>query len=231
MLKLAVLSGMIFAGVAGSAAAKDYVALDACQIVDNGIRCRVTNIAEQVITGVAVQFELKDPNRQLPWANNRYTAPNPITGGLEPGESTTEFFISTDVPDRADRTKIAINIQRVVAYAASGNPISERAAEDPSPYSDLAAQISPCWSDSVSSVGRNVVVELQVEFGAGGRLIASSIGQLSAAGGKEIEAKIAFESGRRALLRCMGDGYKAGKSGKFVVTFDPMIGQILIREQ
>jgi len=70
---------------------------------------------------------------------------------------------------------------------------------------------SPCWVIQPGSRLSNVAVTVGLELSLDGKVIASSMKLISFEGGTESEARVAFQSVRRAILRCQKDGYDLPK--------------------
>ena len=59
----------------------------------------------------------------------------------------------------------------------------------------------------VGSQSANVTVTVAFDMEPSGRVVGSSLRMLSASGGDGAAVDTAFQSARRAILRCQGDGY------------------------
>jgi hypothetical protein len=73
---------------------------------------------------------------------------------------------------------------------------------EPFPY-----QVAPCWSVNVGSRAANVAVTIGMELLPDGKVVASSLELVDFEGGNQSDANVAFQAGRRAILRCQKDGY------------------------
>jgi len=67
--------------------------------------------------------------------------------------------------------------------------------------------VQDCWVVDVGSQAANVTVTLAFDMEPGGTVVASTIRLLEASGGSGAAVDTAFESARRALLRCQRGGY------------------------
>lgn len=69
--------------------------------------------------------------------------------------------------------------------------------------------IQPCWNVDVGSEAADVNVTIRFNMTPDGMPLSSSITQVSAIGGSEAAQRAAYDSGRRAILRCAveGSGY------------------------
>lgn len=72
----------------------------------------------------------------------------------------------------------------------------------------LRISVQSCWVVDVGSQAANVTVTVGMSLDRDGKVVGGSLRQLSASGGDENAAKAAFESARRAILRCQRGGYK-----------------------
>ena len=72
-------------------------------------------------------------------------------------------------------------------------------------------QVSNCWSVNVGSRAANVTVTIAMEMQPDGKVVASSLEMIGFEGGNQSDANVAFQAGRRAILRCQKDGYDLPK--------------------
>ena len=72
-------------------------------------------------------------------------------------------------------------------------------------------QVSNCWSVNVGSRAANVTVTIAMEMQSDGKVVASSLEMIGFEGGNQSDANVAFQAGRRAILRCQKDGYDLPK--------------------
>jgi len=84
--------------------------------------------------------------------------------------------------------------------------------------------VASCWAIDVSSPEAYVVITLSLQLNIDGKVI--NIRMLNSSGGSDVSVDKAFQSARRAILRCQGEGYPLPKSKyerwKFIeITFDP----------
>ncbi len=119
---------------------------------------------------------------------------------LEPEAETTP---SAQSPDR-DALKDALN-------EALGEETSDaRPAGPPLTGGETEAfrlAVQDCWVIDPGSRSANVVVTIAFELTREGK-VEGSLRQLSAVGGDDAAQRVAFESARRAILRCQRGGYK-----------------------
>ena len=94
-----------------------------------------------------------------------------------------------------------------------------------SQLSALRDSIQSCWIVPFDDESKKIVVEVGVAFTNEGKIISGSMRLVKYRGGSEEGAKLAFQSARRAMLRCQKDGYKslpksyAGE--EIIIVFDP----------
>lgn len=72
----------------------------------------------------------------------------------------------------------------------------------------LRISVQECWVVDVGSQAANVTVTVAMSLDRDGKVVGSSLRRLSASGGSENAANVAFEAARRAILRCQRGGYK-----------------------
>ena len=72
----------------------------------------------------------------------------------------------------------------------------------------LRISVQECWVVDVGSQAANVTVTVGLSLDRDGKVVGGSLRRLSATGGDENAANAAFESARRAILRCQRGGYK-----------------------
>ncbi|UZD89664.1 energy transducer TonB [Cognatishimia activa] len=71
----------------------------------------------------------------------------------------------------------------------------------------LRISVQECWVVDVGSQAANVTVTVAMSLDREGKVVGGSLRRLSASGGDENAAIAAFESARRAILRCQRGGY------------------------
>ena len=72
----------------------------------------------------------------------------------------------------------------------------------------LVVAVKQCWNvGALSTDALRTIVTVSVAMSPDGRPDSGSIRMVSYDGGNEASARQAFEAGRRAILRCAGDGY------------------------
>lgn len=86
--------------------------------------------------------------------------------------------------------------------AASGPPMTSGEKDA------LVVAVKGCWNvGSLSTDALRTIVTVGVSMGQDGKPDAGSIHMIGYEGGDETAANMAFEAGRRAILRCAKDGY------------------------
>ena len=134
-----------------------------------------------------------------------------------------------DTPDPA--------VEDALAEALAGE-----ASEEPAPGTGTAAAGPPmtggekdalviavkqCWNvGSLSTDALNTVVTIGVTMEPSGRPVSGSIRMIGYEGGSDASAKLAYEAGRRAIIRCGQNGYplppeKFDQWKEVEITFDP----------
>lgn len=71
----------------------------------------------------------------------------------------------------------------------------------------LRISVQECWVVDVGSQAANVTVTVAMSLDRDGKVVGGSLRRLSASGGDENAAIAAYESARRAILRCQRGGY------------------------
>jgi hypothetical protein len=71
----------------------------------------------------------------------------------------------------------------------------------------LRLAVQECWVVDVGSESANVSVTVGMRMSPEGRVVDGTLQMLEASGGSEAAVRSAFQSARRAILRCQRDGY------------------------
>lgn len=71
----------------------------------------------------------------------------------------------------------------------------------------LRVAVEACWVVDVGSQAANVTVTIAMSLDQDGRVAPSSLRRVGAEGGDAAAIEAAFQAGRRAILRCQGNGY------------------------
>lgn len=107
--------------------------------------------------------------------------------------------------------------------------LEQSTTSDPLTLEEKAAiNFSPCWVVDPGSRYSRVSVTVDLELTPDGKVVPSSMKLISFEGGSEADARIAYQSVRRAILRCQKDGYDLPKDKydqwRYVsITADPNI--------
>jgi hypothetical protein len=101
--------------------------------------------------------------------------------------------------------------------AALAEAMAEAQAETPRPASGppltrgeqdaLRIAVQQCWVVDVGSRAANVTVTLAMSLDRSGKIVAGSLKMVSGEGGDQRAIQTAFQSARRAVLRCQKGGY------------------------
>lgn len=92
--------------------------------------------------------------------------------------------------------------------------------------SSFIDEVANCWSVNVGSRAANVAVTISMSLLPDGKVEASSLHMVDYEGGNQSDANVAFQAGRRAILRCQKDGYDLPKATyddwrHMTIKFDP----------
>ncbi len=71
----------------------------------------------------------------------------------------------------------------------------------------LRVSVQSCWNVDVGSQAANVTVTIAMSMNRDGTVIGSSLRMIAADGGSESAVRTAYETARRAVLRCQKGGY------------------------
>ncbi len=132
-------------------------------------------------------------------------SPTPATDtpqGTPPTDPSSDTAIDTTSDPVADALAQALAAELSAPAAAAGPPLSggEREA--------FKLAVQSCWVVDVGSQAADVKVTVGFNLDRDGRVNASSLRLVGATGGSGQAAQIAFQSARRAVLRCQGpEGY------------------------
>lgn len=156
--------------------------------------------------------------------------------------------ISSRPASRPSRPAPSVEVPRepaedpvAAALAAAGAVESPTPTPDPTPSTGLSGgslsegdksgflrQIGTCWNTGTLSTGaQNTIIEMAFEMTPDGRPVSGSVQLESFTGGSASDADAAFQTARRALLRCAGDsGYDLPRDQyaqwqRVVLTVDP----------
>ncbi|SFH14653.1 hypothetical protein SAMN04488020_107100 [Palleronia marisminoris] len=152
--------------------------------------------------------------------------PEPVEPEPAPQTEGQVVEANSDNVQTAVEETIAGLEQMVEEGAAPGMPAGPPITEGERQNFILA--IRRCWNVDVGSEAADVNVTIRFDMTPDGMPVSSSITQLSATGGSEMAQRAAYDSGRRAILRCAveGSGYdlppeKYAQWQQVEVTFNP----------
>ncbi|MCJ7873004.1 cell envelope biogenesis protein TolA [Phaeobacter sp. J2-8] len=123
----------------------------------------------------------------------------------QPADTTTP---ATPAPTARETTADAVN--DALAEALGGTTTSAAPAGPPltaGEREDLRVAVQQCWVVDVGSVASRVTVVVGMKMEETGRVVTSSLRMVSATGGDDAAARVAFDAARRAILRCQKDGF------------------------
>ena len=110
-----------------------------------------------------------------------------------------ENFDAAKVVPAPDR--IVEGLKPVLNDALNAKPLAQRW------IIDLRDSVAKCWVVDRSKKYSKISVTLGVSFDRKGTLLSDSIYLVSASDGSSNDINLAYQSARRAILRCAGDGY------------------------
>lgn len=228
---------------AGPAWAQGAVTLGECVIDDmrgaDYATCPVSNGSESSIAEVQYGYRIVQEGRTVPWAeagpNTGTSYATNIPGGIELGETVPVRFQVADLPERADPHLVRYDISILEARDVDGNPIDFFREPGP-PMTDVEwdafhVAVQQCWVVDPGSQAGRVSVTVAFELGRDGR-VAGDVELLTHNAESDEAAGSAYESARRAILRCQGDGFplpseKYEQWRMVEITFDPT--QMIVR--
>lgn len=141
--------------------------------------------------------------------------PEPISVEAEPLDTSPPEDITPEPVEREDEESVDIaaliaGVQEEADAPDNQIPVSSLTAPLTASEKDgLKGAIQACWNlGSLSDEAKRIVVTISVSLQANGRPVPDSIKLLSASPGGEAATRKAFEAGRRAILRCLSQGYE-----------------------
>lgn len=117
--------------IADQAAAEDGIAdqlvISSCTPhahVTRLLRCTATNHSTTAIAALEVAIHITQPGRSVAWLDTtdspQFRGPGAIPGGIEPGETIQLDVMAPQLPRRADRDLIQIDVTALRATTADG---------------------------------------------------------------------------------------------------------------
>lgn len=164
----------------------------------------VTEAEETTATAVTLTRPLRRPSRLKP--------PEEVELPDQPAEETVQVVEPEPVPDETeilDISALIAKVQNEADVSGDENMVSALTVQlTASEREGLRRTIQGCWNiGSLSDAARRITVTIAVSLQRDGRPIPNSIKLLSASAGEEVATRRAFESGQRAILRCLNKGY------------------------
>lgn len=184
---------------------------------------------EEAATEIVTEAEqpASAPRTSLRPPSQRPSRPTPVAETPKPNVAeAADTPVDTPVDtsgavNDALREAMAAEEAGGTAEVPAGPPLS--AGEKDS----LRVSVSSCWNvGSLSSDALQTTVVVAFDMSRDGRPVGSSIRMVSSSGGSAVGAKQAYETARRAIIRCTGDGYKLpvekyGQWKEIEITFNP----------
>lgn len=135
-------------------------------------------------------------------------ANSPLTSSLRPQARPSRPSAEPDKPSRSDAVADAL-----AQALAGGTTTPEPDVPIGPPLSagevdGLRLSVQACWVVDVGSQAANVTVTVAISLDRDGRVKSNSIKLVSSSGGTGGVVDSAFNSARRAILRCQEDGYE-----------------------
>lgn len=118
--------------------------------------------------------------------------PNPEPSNEEPRTANRDSGVTDALAQALSETPAA----------PSGPPLTQGERDA------LRISVQNCWVVDVGSQAANVTVTVAMSLDRDGKVVGGTLKRLSASGGDENAANVAFEAARRAILRCQRGGYK-----------------------
>lgn len=201
--------------LAGPGMAQNGATLSDCEFAqqDNGfyevVVCELTNQSDRSIASVRYAWRAVEVGRTVPWGEGPSSGTPDvidIPGGIEPSETVPVAFSVGVLPPRADLARIEWEITIRQAFDVTGAPIGSEAAMEPRELRDLRQTLRDCWNVDVGSEAAQVTVTLAFNLNPDGR-VAGDVRLVRHDGTTPEAAEAAYQSARRAVLRCQGAGF------------------------
>jgi hypothetical protein len=184
-------------------------------IVGDVATCQVTNDTETAIASLRYAYRVVEEGREVPWLTEGYdgfmgSLFTSIPGGIEPGETVPVRMQVRSLPERADPERVRYVFEITEAADVNGDPI-EFFREPGPPMTDAEwdafhVAVQQCWVVDPGSQAGRVSVTVAFQLGRDGR-VAGDVELLSHTADSGDAAGSAYESARRAILRCQGGGF------------------------
>ena len=127
-----------------------------------------------------------------------------------PPEDITPEPVEPEDEESVDIAALIAGVQEEADAPDNQIPVSSLTAPLTASEKDgLKGAIQACWNlGSLSDEAKRIVVTISVSLQANGQPIPNSIKLLNASPGGDAAKRKAFEAGRRAILRCLSQGYE-----------------------
>ena len=169
----------------------------------------VTEADETEATAVVLtRRPLRRPPKLEPISVEGETAVEPLD--TSPPEGITPESVEPKDEESVDIAALIAGVQEEADASDNQVPVSSLTAPLTASERDgLKGAIQACWNlGSLSDAAKRIVVTISVSLQANGRPVPNSIKLLNASPGGEAATRKAFEAGRRAILRCLNQGYE-----------------------
>lgn len=123
-----------------------------------------------------------------------------------PGDAAPEVAETAPAAEDALDAAVADALAEAIAGggATRGDPGPPMTAGE---RDALRLAVQECWVVDVGSEAANVTVVVAMAMSPEGRVVDGSLRMLEASGGSDAAVRTAFQSARRAILRCQRDGF------------------------
>ena len=157
---------------------------------------------------VLTRRPLRRPPKPEPISVEAEREPEPLD--TSPPEDITPESGEPEDEESVDIAALIAGVQEEADESDNQVPVSSLTAPLTASEKDgLKGAIQACWNlGSLSDAAKRIVVTISVSLQANGRPVPNSIKLLNASPGSEAATRKAFEAGRRAILRCLTQGYE-----------------------
>lgn len=137
------------------------------------------------------------------------TTPRPRTRPERPDPEPVADASVEEVPaEEPDVMEAAVANALADVLAGGGAPTGDPGPPMTTGERDaLRLAVQSCWVVDVGSEAANVTVVVGMSMSPEGRVVDGSLRMIEASGGSDTAIRTAFQSARRAVLRCQRDGY------------------------
>ncbi len=157
-------------------------------------------VTEATETGGAEEIVLAPTATPRPRTRPDRPEPEPEPVAEVPEEAAPE--------EEPDVMEAAVASALADALAGGGAPTGDPGPPMTTGERDaLRLAVQSCWVVDVGSEAANVTVVVGMSMSPEGKVVDGSLQMIEASGGSETAIRTAFQSARRAVLRCQRDGY------------------------